>query len=1000
MSITTWLRDRIRAKLVPFGGTVSRPSDNDEYPVTIANEAMGGLHAYETLEDLADLHKDNLARGMAATVLRHTRPDDTVFERDTYILDPSAEIWDPFMADADLERISDIIGYDLSLFWKPLDPEKARSASNVIESQYADAQDYGRPGDPGQPAFQPPLISTANYQAGKKSDVDSSIIWSNTYDPTIHKYERQRLGENGNWGIPKLINATSYAQGDFIDNRFIWVDKNDVPTRPVSIIGGKSNSEPDGWSNTPEVPGGADYYEYIEDHDLFKITASKDTYGNLKSEWSTPIKVSTDPNLVRYGNKPSSSDFIAEGGGDTADWRGYYTPGTDTHMATRIDSGSSWTITKIDGEDGEYVDWIFKAFPLGYEPDEDDRPTINNPFSILETDYPNNGWQDAPFQVGDDEVLYRSTGRKYNNGELKPSGWAIPTRADGKDTIQVVIEPQGPANFKRDASGAVTPESIVLKAVLYRGNQVVTPDVDIRWFKGAVDDANEIIEGSNVGVSQYHTISGTNNDTLTIHNYGVTNSQLYNAVAILSEEDYVDPITILDVTDGVGILAVIESDSGFVYKNSEGEITFNSRLYVNGYEISPSDYLVQWYLGGDDLSTDDEITIAADDFDNKEILKLDITYGGEVYTRTETLVDITDAEETLIEFSAQDPLPPLEGDQVWTESPTGAVYMRISSDGGDTWRVVRVKGESGAYNGGFQKSAYKNSAGQPTATSLTSDLLPTGAGWTHAPTDPGVGEYVWEVTSFFVKNPANTDVALTSSNWTQNSSWSTAIRKTGVDGDMEGPPGDDGPPGWSPVLSVITRSATSEVLQVSDWVGGDGIKPAIGAYIGVSGFTADIASAKNIKGNTGDDANSRPMYYVNTGNKQVSPPATAFSGAALQYDSPILQVQNTWAQPRWFRVEAEAQVTNDAGGNDSWVACLLQNSNNSWPAASSATRVDMNYSRQDYVADPDFPAVHKIKMCFSVLIPAGESRYFRTGLAQTDGTASRKATAFVEAWGL
>lgn len=1001
MGLNTWLRDRIRAALVPFGGTVSRPSDNDEFPMTIANEGMGGFHSYKTLEDLADVHKSNLVPGMAATILRHTRPDDTVFERDTYVLDASDEIWDPFMADPDLERISDIPSYDLSLFWKPFDPERARSASNVIESQYADAQDYGRPGDPGQPAFQLPLISSANYQIGRKSDSDLSIIWSNEYDPTIHKYERQRLGENGTWGIPKLINASSYTQGDFVDNRFIWVDKNEVPSRPPSIVNGKSNSEPQGWSNTPAVPGGADYYDYIQTHDLFKTSASKDTYGNLKSEWSTPVKVSTDPNLVRYGNKPSSTDFIAVGGGDTEDWRGYFTPGLDTHMATRIDSGSPWRIQNIDNEEGEYVDFIFKAFPLGYEPDEDDRPTINNPFSSLITDYPNNGWQDAPFAVGSNEVLYRTTGRKYNNGELKPSGWAIPTRADGKDTIQVVIEPQGAATFKRDASGVVTPNNIVLKAVLYRGNTAVDADVDIRWYKGAIAPENEIIEGSSAGASQHHTISGTLNDTLTINNLGVENTQLYTAVAILSGEDYVDVITIVDVTDGIGILAVIETDGGFTYKNSEGVINFTAALFVNGYSVSPADFLVQWYLGADAFSTDDTVEISADDFTGKETLTLEITYGGEVYRRAETLVDVTDAEEMLIEFSTQNPLPSSPGDQVWTTSPTNAVFMRMSTDGGATWKVVRVKGENAPYNGGFQKSAFINVSGVPTATGLSSDLLPTGGPWTHAPTTPEAGEHTWEVTSFFTKNPATSDTALTSANWTQSSSWSAPIRKTGVDGDMEGPQGPAGPQGWSPILAVVTRSATSEVLRVIDWVGGGGSKPATGSYMAETGFTNDISAAKNIKGSPGPDANSRPPYLVTTGiRRTITPTISLGSQGTIFYASGTLEVKNNWTSQRMFVIDAEVPVSNDSG-SDSWAVYLFKSTLNSWPpSAANALRVAANTSRQDFVNAGTHSGVHQVKVTYEINLQPGESQYFRLGIVQQDGVGSKYDQGFIRAFGV
>lgn len=1003
MGVNDWIRQR--TNVVPFGGTVGVPNDNDTFAVGIANEQIGGHHVYETLEGLAGCPKDRLLPGMKATVLTHIRPDDTKFNRETYCFDPTDEIWEPFLEDPTLVKISDIVDYDLSLFWKPDSGKAAQTANQDIQSQYADNQDYGRVGDPAQPAFQEPLISSENYQAGHKSNTDSSIIWSDTYDPTVHKWERQRLGDLGQWGIPRMINSDTYSEGDYTDTKFIWVDKGDVPTRPPSIFQGKPNNDPEGWINTPEVPGGGDYYEYIETHDLFKITAQKGVYGDLESEWSTPQLVSTDPNLVRYGNKPSSTDFIAEGGGDTADWRGYFTPGLDTHMATRIDSSSPWRIQKIDGEDGQYQEFIFKAFPLGYEPDDSDRPTINNPFSALAEDEPNAFWKSEPFVVGDTEILHRSVAWKYNNGELKPSGWSIPTRADGKDTIQVVVEPQGASYFKRDGAGVVTPTDIVLKAVLYRGNTPVAPDEPFRWYKGEVDEDNEIIKDSVIGPSQYHTISGEFNEILTINNVGVVNTQLYTAVGLLAGEDYIDPITVLDVTDGIGIIAVIEPEAGFTIKNGTGELTFKSRLYLNGIEVPITDYLVQWYLGGATFGDDQEVVVTGDDFTDQEVLKLEIIYQGQTYQTTEMLTDVNDAEEVLIQWSTQDPLPPSEGDQVWTDSAANAVYMRISNDGGATWQAWRVKGESADYNGGFQKSAYINSSTQPTASGLTSDLKPVGAGWTGNMTSPGPGQHVWEVTSFFEKNPATTDTTPTSANWNQVTSWSVAIRKTGIDGDAEGPPGDDGPVGWSPVFALVSNGPTVEVLKIVDWVNNDGAdpgtKPATGQYITATGLSTDINAGKNVKGST-VDANSRPQYYVNTGNKRTTPPTTPFSSSSPVYRSGTFQVQNTWSQTRWFRIDAEFPYTNDGSGNDSIVAMLTSAPSAAGFTSNPAidTRQDMNYSRQDYVADPTFPGVCKIRLSCTVQIAAGGQMWFRVGAVVTDGTACLIDNAFIEAYGL
>ena len=71
--------------------------------------------------------------------------------------------------------------------------------------------------------------------------------------------------------------------------------------------------------------------------------------------------------------------------------------------------------------------------------------------------------------------------------------------------------------------------------------------------------------------------------------------------------------------------------------------------------------------------------------------------------------------------------------------------------------------------------------------------------------------------------------------------------------DITIPQGDDGATGdkgWSPVLAVVTDSVR-RVLQVADWAGGEGTKPATGQFLGASGLVSDIASAVDIRGAQG-----------------------------------------------------------------------------------------------------------------------------------------------------
>lgn len=72
----------------------------------------------------------------------------------------------------------------------------------------------------------------------------------------------------------------------------------------------------------------------------------------------------------------------------------------------------------------------------------------------------------------------------------------------------------------------------------------------------------------------------------------------------------------------------------------------------------------------------------------------------------------------------------------------------------------------------------------------------------------------------------------------------------------QGVPGPAGPPGgdvgWSPILATVEHGAR-RVLQVTDWTGGEGAKPAAGQYVGPAGLVALIADATDIRGAAGSD---------------------------------------------------------------------------------------------------------------------------------------------------
>lgn len=56
--------------------------------------------------------------------------------------------------------------------------------------------------------------------------------------------------------------------------------------------------------------------------------------------------------------------------------------------------------------------------------------------------------------------------------------------------------------------------------------------------------------------------------------------------------------------------------------------------------------------------------------------------------------------------------------------------------------------------------------------------------------------------------------------------------------------------GWSPVLATVS-DGDRRVLQVTDWTGGTGTKPATGLYVGSGGLVSNIAQGVDIRGATG-----------------------------------------------------------------------------------------------------------------------------------------------------
>lgn len=80
-----------------------------------------------------------------------------------------------------------------------------------------------------------------------------------------------------------------------------------------------------------------------------------------------------------------------------------------------------------------------------------------------------------------------------------------------------------------------------------------------------------------------------------------------------------------------------------------------------------------------------------------------------------------------------------------------------------------------------------------------------------------------------------------------------ATGATGAQG-ANGAKGEQGFDGWTPVLSIVNRGASDQVLQVVNWTNPNPLatnKPTFPLYVAPTGFTSNIADAVNIKGSQG-----------------------------------------------------------------------------------------------------------------------------------------------------
>lgn len=955
--------------IVPYGGTIV-PTAN-EFSIVLAQHIQGGYMALPTLEVLADFPIELMQKDMTIVVSEHERPNGSQHTRTRY-----------YLKTVPVNRLSDT-SEDISLYWT-VEQTSTVADQSILETQYAPNVNGSRPlflsSQITSDAYQAGYPSTASFEGGNPSD----IVWSDDFDPLKgHAWIRQRINSAQPWGIPVSISAPGdYEQNQYVDFIFKWVPKSSpIPDRPIQPD--DFNVLPVGWINTP----GDDYDTLIVTNDLYRSSVLKSVYGVLKSEWGIPILISSDPQLVRYGNTPGSSDFF-----NLTFWRPYFTPGLDTFMATRLlNTDTTWTLIKIDQENGEYADFVFKLLPINADYDTlvASRPTSSVPINGASP----NDWSNEPVEnTTTDQIQYFCKCTKFIDGSLK-TPWSLPHRFDGIDSIVAVIEETPGDTFyrTRDVNGNLVDAfaSIDLVSRLYRGVTEITTEINsYKWYRG-----NTLIIFSNithkatnlgVGLNDAHTIS-VDGKTLTITPDAVIITQQYKVGINHTSRtpDYEESIQILDATDDaeafiVDILAV----NGHVFKNQEGLYRFDAKFYKGG-ELDLANVSFIWTLvdgagapiigalrnsSGVPLSvpvTTQTVYVSGADVDEKAVLILSAFYGAVSRQINVSLTDLSDIQGYDVLYwglGSSDPGSPTDfTPRTLTKQEVldlGIGYLDIA-DGANAWYRIeringvwgpelRIRGEAGQAAGGIELIIFKNVTA-PTVPSIpavpgSGSIIP--AGWTHPATDFAGSEDTRYMTSctFLLRTDVVADpTVFTRDNYTPVGTYGTLSK---IESNPSGT-GVDGYNGWSPLFSMEV-DGERRILKLVDWFGGTGTKPAgagtTTSYVGPTGLTSK-ALATDFRGPAGPDNGYVPPYLIKIGDET----ATGIGGSVGTSVGPQITLQSitleAYARPRIIQVFGRVNLRSDNSNSDDyfnvWLDRVIIKPDNS----STVNRVAQTYKR-------------------------------------------------------
>lgn len=132
--------------------------------------------------------------------------------------------------------------------------------------------------------------------------------------------------------------------------------------------------------------------------------------------------------------------------------------------------------------------------------------------------------------------------------------------------------------------------------------------------------------------------------------------------------------------------------------------------------------------------------------------------------------------------------------------------------------------------------------------------------------------------------------------------------------------GSAGATGWSPILAAVQDNGSSPyrvVLEVIDWTGGTGSKPATGQYIGPTGLVSTLAAGVDIRGGSGAAGTGVPTGG-STGQVLAKNSATNYdTGWVTQSGGRTALTSDTT-----FYVRTDGSDSNTCTANTSGGACL------------------------------------------------------------------------------